>query len=337
MSLADDHTGGPFLSIVLTGRNDGYGRDFTERFLRTLAFNHQTLRDYGVAHEFIFVEWSPVPGQPWLADIARDAVASLDEESFVSCLVDPKYQQALTLNPRVVFLEFLAKNVGIRRARGRFVLATNCDVFLGRHICAMLAGGTLDPDVLYRALRIDLKMHADQTGVDWNMLEDRRNHMSRERTALTPPLYNGGTGDFMLLGREAWHSLRGFNEVYRTTRVGIDYNFLAKAYSSGYRIADIGGVVYHVNHVGTFRITPRQFDNPAGTAHYGDPRWPSDRVTYANPETWGLRDAPARDLGRGRTWLDFDWSAVPPLVDLKRVVLSPSRVGEADVRRRVSQ
>ena len=328
---------GPLLSIVVTGRNDGYGKDFTERFLRTLAFNHQVLTEHAIEHEFVLVEWCPIAGRPWLTDLARDAVPSLDDRSFVCCLVDPAYQPALTQNPRLAYLEFLAKNVGIRRAHGQFVLTTNCDVFLGRHICHALAAGALEREVVYRALRIDLKMHMDQTGVDWEMLEDRRNHLARERTSLTPPLYGGGTGDFLLLGRGAWETIRGFNEVYRTARIGIDYNFLAKAHSSGYRIADIGGPVYHVNHVGTFRITQRQYQADRTAAHYGDPRWPSDRVTYSNPESWGLRDAPARDLGRGRVWLDFDWCAVPPLVDLKRVVLSPARVGVADAHRRASR
>ena len=43
----------PFLSIVVTGRNDGYGGDFNGRFLRTLAFNHDRLREHGVEHEFV--------------------------------------------------------------------------------------------------------------------------------------------------------------------------------------------------------------------------------------------------------------------------------------------
>ena len=35
---------------------------------------------------------------------------------------------------------------------------------------------------------------------------------------------NGGTGDFILLDRDSFHDIRGFNEVYRAARIGVDVN-----------------------------------------------------------------------------------------------------------------
>jgi hypothetical protein len=315
-------TQSPLLSIVLTGRNDRYGADFVPRFLRVLEFNHRHLSQAGVSHEFVFVEWNVVPDAPWLADIVREELPQLGSR-FRAYLPDPKYHDALRMNPRLEFLEFPAKNIGIRRARGAFVLTTNCDIYVGRAVIAVLARAELEPATIYRALRIDLKLGTDQSNVDWSVLQDERNQVSKQK-ALRPPLYTGGTGDFLLLDRASYHALGGFNEVYRVARIGLDYNFLVKAYADGYRIADIGGPVYHINHVGSFRITRRLFQGREEEAHYGDSRWPADVVTYANPESWGLGLAPERDLGAGRVWLDFDWAAVPPLVDLKRIVL-PAR------------
>ena len=54
---------------------------------------------------------------------------------------------------------------------------------------------------------------------------------------------------------------------------------------------------------------------------------PARSVVYENPDSWGLRDAPERSVGEGTTWLDFSWDAVPPLVDLRRLVLPPARLG----------
>jgi hypothetical protein len=235
-------------------------------------------------------------------------------------VVDPRYHDALTLNPRIAFLEFAAKNVGIRHAQGTFVLTTNCDIYLGRTVIDVIGRNDLHPRVVYRAVRTDSKLGTDQTAVDWSLLEDERNHAGKKKT-LVPPLYSGGTGDFVLLDRTSYQSLGGFNEVYRLGRIGIDLNFLVKAYSSGLAIADIGGPVYHVNHTGSFRLTRRQYEGREDEAPWGDPRWPAGRVIYSNPPSWGLALAPARDLGDGRFWLDFDWAAVPPLVDLRRVIL----------------
>jgi hypothetical protein len=48
---------------------------------------------------------------------------------------------------------------------------------------------------------------------------------------------------------------------------------------------------------------------------------------YANPPTWGLANAPARTVTRHMSILDFSWAAIPPLVDLRRVVLPVARTG----------
>ena len=45
----------------------------------------------------------------------------------------------------------------------------------------------------------------------------------------------------------------------------------------------------------------------------------------------GLGGAPARQLPDGTMFLDFDWKAVPPLIELRRLVL-PARQAAAENR-----
>jgi len=313
------------LSIVLTGRNDNYGGDFTRRFLRTLHFNWAALASRGIQCEIVFVEWNPVAGQPLLADLVRARLPDTPPDSFAAYIVDREYHQACTLNPALDYLEYLAKNVGIRRARGRSILVTNTDVFLGRGVVDALAGPLLEQGVVYRAARIDLAIDSDQTRVTWDALEEPA--AQAQRSTLRPPLFAGGSGDFLLLDRDGWHQLRGFNEIYRAARLGIDHNFLVKAYGCGYRIADIGSPVYHVNHPGSYRISKTVVQGAAAEAAWGNRRWHSRYTVYDNPDAWGLARAPERRLPGGALMLDFDWSAVPPIVDLRRVVLPMRRAG----------
>ena len=91
-----------------------------------------------------------------------------------------------------------------------------------------------------------------------------------------------------------------------------------KARACGYLILDIGGPVYHINHEGSMRLSKHIYD-PACTP-WGNMRWHSRHVAYNNPDSWGLADAPARTLADGTVMLDFDWRAVPPLVELRRLV-----------------
>ncbi len=315
----------PFLSIVLTGRNDDYGVDFRSRFFRTLQFNHRELAERNVAHEFVFVEWAPPSERPLLVDLVLDTIPTLDPGCFRGYVVDRRYQEALSLNPRLEYLEFLAKNVGIRRARGSFILASNCDVLLSRGILDQFERGSLEHRTVYRAPRYDLKLTADQSHLDWDVLEDVGNLEARP-PVLKPPLMGGGTGDFVLLERETFHQLRGFNEVYRVARIGIDHNFLVKALSTGIRIADIGAPVYHVNHQGSYRLSRTVYAGREAEAPWGNVRWHSRGVVYDNPPDWGLQRAPLHAVER-HGFLEFSWEAVPPLVELRRVVLPVARIG----------
>lgn len=316
----------PRLSIALTGRNDDYGKDFPQRFLATLRFNHRELTARGVSHEFVLSEWAPDPSRPLLADLVNQHIPDLRDGGLSAVVVDARYQDALSLNPSVKYLEFPAKNVAIRRATGQFVLSTNADVFLGREVLAALAGDALQPRTIYRAVRTDLKEDTDVSSVTWDTLEDPRNLAAPPRP-LKGILKSGGTGDFILLDRDTFHELRGFNEVYRQARVGIDANFMVKAYANGADVAELGGPVYHVNHEGSYRSGKSSFDGREADAPWGDRRWPYYAVVYDNPPNWGLADAPTTALGPGRWRLDFSWKAVPPLVDLQRVVLPVDRVG----------
>jgi hypothetical protein len=320
------------LSIVITGRNDNYGGDFNERFFTALRFNHERLAERGVTCEVVFVEWNPVPDKPTLSELLAREFSDLSTGSLRPFVVAPEYHAAFTQNPQLGYLEYVAKNVGVRRASSPFVLVTNTDVFLGRESVNAIATGRVAPGTIYRAPRYDLKMGADRSHIAWDALEDPNNHV--RRPVLRPPLFTGGSGDFVLADRKTLTDLRGFNEVYRVARAGVDVNFLVKAHGAGVPIVDIGGPVYHVNHVGSFRISKGRHAADRSRTTWGH-RWHCRDVAYNNPDNWGLADAAARPLSNGVTYLDFAWRAVPPLVELRRVVLpvrqTPAESLPADV------
>ena len=309
----------PALSIVFTGRHDNYGGDFNERFFASLRFNHARLAERSVSCEFIFVEWAPVSGRPYLSDLLAREFPELGAAALRRFIVAPEYHTALTQNPQIGYLEYVAKNVGIRRATAPLVLVTNTDVLLGRAAIDAIAGGRLADGTIYRAPRYDIKLGVDQSHLTWDTLEDPEGHV--RRPVLRPPLFNGASGDFVLADRRTFERLRGFNEVYRAARSGVDLNLLVKAHGAGYPIADIGGPVYHINHVGSFRISKAAYRDGPGETPWGNIRWHSRHVAYNNPDGWGLGDAPSRTAPDGAVLLEFDWRAVPPLVELRRVVL----------------
>jgi hypothetical protein len=309
----------PYLTIVVTGRNDDFGGDFNGRFFRALRFNHEQLTAAGVPHEFVLVEWRPIERRPYLASLLAEEFAGIPSSQLRAFVVDPTYHEALSLNPRLQFHEFIAKNVGIRRARGAFVLTTNTDIYLSRGVIGCLAARALDTDVLYRATRHDLKGGLDVTRTTWALLEDDRN--CEIVNTIHPPCFTNASGDFLLLDRDASHRLGGFNEVYRAAKIHIDGNFCVQAHLAGLRIVDIGAPVYHVGR-GTLHAQVGSYRDRPDEAPWGDIRWRSD-VVYDNPPTWGLGLAPEREIDTHTTFLAFDWRAVGPMVELKRVVVGP--------------
>ena len=307
----------PYLSIIATGRNDDFGGDFNGRFFRALRFNHEKLTSAGVPHEFVFVEWRPIERRPFLATLLAAEFEALGPSVLRSFVVDSDFHEALSLNPRLQFQEFIAKNVGIRRARGRFVLTTNTDIYLGRGVIDRLAACELETGILYRAARHDLKAGCDVSAIDWNLLEDARN--CEIVNDIRPPLFTNASGDFLLLDSATYHRLRGFNEVYRVAKIHIDGNFCLKAAACGVPLVDIGWPVYHVGR-GTFHAQVASYRNRPGQAPWGDMRWKSD-VIYENGEGWGLGFAREKPIDSQTSFLPFEWGAVGPMVDLDRVVL----------------
>jgi hypothetical protein len=307
----------PFLTIVITARHDNYGGDFRERIAAPLRFNYERLSERGVSYELMLVEWDPVADRPLLCDMLVQEMPEITTRVLRPIVVAPEYQAALTQNPRVPYLEYMAKNVGLRRASAPFVLVTNADILLGREVVDALASRRLQPATMYRAARYDIKLGVDQGGIRWPALEDAANQV--RRPDLKPPLLASAAGDFLLSDRDTFHRLRGFNEVYRAARAGLDLNFMVKVHGAGIPIVEIGGPVYHVNHVGSMRVS-KALHNRADSP-WGDLDWHSDRITYNNPEGWGLAAAPSRHRSDGVVFLDFDWRAVPPLVELRRIAV----------------
>jgi hypothetical protein len=316
----------PYVSIILTGRNDDFGGDFNTRLFRALEFNHAHLMERAVPHEFVFVEWRPVPGKPWLAEVLADRYPELVPNELTSYVADLAYHEAYSLNPKLQFQEFIAKNIGIRRCRGQFILTTNTDIYLSRGVLDLLERRGLERSVLYRAPRIDLKNNIDCERMDWHVLEDERNYDTINE--IRPPCYTNASGDFLLLDRDSYLALRGFNEVYRVAKVHMDSNFCLKAYSSGIALTPLDAPVYHVG-LGTLNSQMPIYASRPGDAPWGDTRW-KRAVLYENDPYWGLWRASSQTIREGLHYLEFTWAAVPPLVALRRVVLPVARAGRAD-------
>lgn len=149
----------PYLSVVLTGRNDNYGGDFLKRLQDFFDWNCALFESFKIETEIVFVNWNPLedevsiektiqfPKNRKYVQIRIITVPSELHETFV----------IPNLRRTVPIFEFIAKNVGIKRAIGEFILSLNADVLLHPKIVESIANKKLKKELYYRANRLDFK------------------------------------------------------------------------------------------------------------------------------------------------------------------------------------
>lgn len=222
----------PYLSVVIVGRNDDYGDDFLGRintFVRSLDYQ---VRDYPGVFELVVVEWNPLDDRDPLASVLVDT-----ENLPVRVITVPKELHD-GLNAKTPVLEFHGKNVGIRRARGEFVLVSNPDIIFSQPLIDELARKKLRVDRVYRTDRYDFRAEGisdiacedlGQFAVDNTFLV----HGMHDRQSVSMPidpgpkslerlprsdidpntLHTNGCGDFILAAREIFFTTRGLYET----------------------------------------------------------------------------------------------------------------------------
>jgi hypothetical protein len=142
------------LSIVATSRNDDHGGFLTRRTQHFVDGLIAQCKRHGLRAELILVEWNPPPGRASLVQELKwpDHTGPCDIRIItVSAEVHRTFQHA----DKIRLFQMLAKNAGIRRARGEFVLATNIDILFSDDAIRHLRD-RLQPGFLYLADRVDV-------------------------------------------------------------------------------------------------------------------------------------------------------------------------------------
>ena len=145
----------PYLSVIVAARNDDHGGNLLRRlqiFVNGLV--EQTNR-HELPVELILVEWNPPADRPSLAEALQwPADRGFCQIRLIEVPRDlhARYSHAESLP----LYQMIAKNVGIRRARGEFILSTNLDILFSDELFRFLAQRTLERDRMYRIDRHDV-------------------------------------------------------------------------------------------------------------------------------------------------------------------------------------
>lgn len=331
----------PYLSIVIAVRNDNYGGDFTQRLQKSLNWNTRWLEHYGVAAEFVLVNWNPLPEEQslverldWPAERKHVKYRMIDVPNAVhETFVNPDVRDTVPM------FEFIAKNAGVRRANGEYILSTNADILIHPKIFKSIANGQLDEAHYYRANRLDYRKTEHDTvsqmfkqglvvllkGKEYYYKVERfkklqyqwfrlRNtlRLKWEATKLRfvaisnrlrlDVVHDNGTfmahclssGDFMLMNKKHWNTLKGYPE-YTYTVLHKDSMFTILALSM-LKEKVFDKPIFHQDHERRYTWEAAKHDTRydkafaffVEMAHEVRQKRPIEQ--FLNSEDWGLVD-----------------------------------------------
>lgn len=142
------------LSVVATSRNDNHGGSLTHRMQHFVDGFVAQCKRHRLRAELILVEWNPPADRVPLAEELRwPADPGPCDIRIVT--VPRELHARFAHADKIPLYQMLAKNVGIRRARGAFVLATNIDILISDAAMRFMRD-RLRPGRLYRAMRVDV-------------------------------------------------------------------------------------------------------------------------------------------------------------------------------------
>lgn len=262
------------VSIVATTRNDDHGGNMRRRMQLFVDCLDALCERHRVPLELVLVEWNPPADRAPLAEVLTWARGP--RWCGVRLVtVPPETHDRLRHSDGLPLFQMIAKNVGIRRARGEFVLATNVDILFGEELVQFLGSGQLREGRLYRVVRYDVPGDppegslADDAPVDgllgWckdNVLrvcsrEGMVDVRTGERLVIYGPwicrarLHTNGCGDFQLMAARHWHELRGYPEI-ETYSMHLDSVLTYMAHFGGApeEVLVDPMRIYHLEHTG---------------------------------------------------------------------------------------
>lgn len=268
----------PRISIVVASRNDDHGGSMMRRMSAFLMSLDEQVSRHGLIAELVVVDWNPPDEAPLLHQVLpRPRKGS---SLCVRYIVVPQEVHQRWLHwEHIPLYQMIAKNVGIRRSQGEFVLATNVDILFSDRVCEYLSSAQLDSGVMYRANRCDVPN--DVLGIDsvqdqllfcerniirrcgmlppgygrpWERLSSLKRRILRRSLRILgrewhEPIDTDACGDFTLLAKKAWMDLRGYLELGLYS-IYIDSLGCVAAVCAGYdqKVLPPAMCVYHIDH-----------------------------------------------------------------------------------------
>lgn len=273
------------LTITWVSRNDNHGGgELVHRIQVTLDALIEWWQMFNWNLELIFVEWNPLPSKHRLRSLIKYPDAFPIQFIEVPAEIHNQYNNA----DKIGVFPAIGANVGMRRAQGDWVLTTTHDDLFPFELGEFLAQGNFDSGAFYRAERWD-------TGIkQFSNMSTKERVVLAKKNIIRYNKYTGGlftkaSGDFIMMPRQVWHTIRGYPEW---PILGIYYDgiLIHCANALGLKQTVLPYPVYHIEHGNRGLDLMRRLPHLPRKVYDGFIREMerTGRPLKANNENWGL-------------------------------------------------
>ena len=267
------------ISLVVVGRNDNYGGDFSARLKTTIDWNYNQFPNT----ELIYVEWNTIEDRPseteWIAKRYPNA----------KCYIVPEnIHQQYAGNPKIKMMEYFAKNLGVRKASNEWIAIVNADVLIGKEAFNNL--NKVNKEYAYGTHYINIKWNGEE--ITESFLNNKAIEINRFSTNTK---IMSVVGNFLLMHKSNWLKMKGYDENLKDVRLGVDNNGLKQIYYLGIKTA-VAGYHYHLDHS---ESAIKGGSNPTHGSNNNIST--GANIPYHNPESWGLNNYPLEQISE-RVW-----------------------------------
>jgi hypothetical protein len=241
------------ISIVQYSRNDNHGGNMLQRMKYSFYTNIYLLEKHKIKSEIIMVDYNTQEDKDNLYKLLK--IENLDYVKVRHIVVPSDIHHQFKDSDKLPMNNMVARNIGIRRAKGDYILSTGVDVILSEELVQKF--NNLSNNTLYRTHRYDvnrclleesleseeLLKKCEKNIIDVHFNTSPGKFMDTD----IPVSHTYNCGDFQLAHKDIWNRLNSYPEIdLMGTHSDAIFNYMS--YLDGNKEEVLKEKIYHIDH-----------------------------------------------------------------------------------------
>lgn len=166
-----------YISFVVATRNDNHGGNMIKKNQYFIDNWIKKTKKYKLSSELIIVEWNPDKNKKPLRKVLKLPKLQKYQSIKIITVKNDVYKK-INLNKKIKFYQMIAKNIGVIRSKGKFILSTNIDIVFSDELIKKLSEEKLKSKTIYTSVRYDLNFNDFKKEINNNNFSKYLTHIN---------------------------------------------------------------------------------------------------------------------------------------------------------------